>query len=215
MGPVHCSIIAGGQQALPFHTGKGSDVHKKSSLEDQFFLWNNAIVQKNGSYTSPNSVWQGQFVCFGDAWGWIRKEEAKEAIFTPMSLYLCAKVIEGKNLLNWWRNQWKSRNWWGCRCTSLLVTTSSPRTLSGSFLENHWVHHVLWPRVFGGCLNFRKGWEWGPRTPAWLGVMKPWHGILQLCLGSWPVWQIPFAIHFHEWQPCGFWKEYLTGSWNT
>lgn len=51
----------------------------------------------------------------------------------------------------------------------------------------------LTKRVSGGWntafLYFRKGWEGGLGTPAWLGitVMKPWHGILQHGLGSWLV----------------------------
>lgn len=41
------------------------------------------------------------FLGFRGAWGRIREEEAKEKqwIFTPMSLYLCTKIIEGKNLV--------------------------------------------------------------------------------------------------------------------
>lgn len=45
------------------------------------------------------------FLCFRDAQGCIREEEANEKqwIFTPTSLSLCTNIIEGKNLRNWWK----------------------------------------------------------------------------------------------------------------
>lgn len=108
----------GRSRALPSHTGKGSVVQEKRTSAQiryrccnlfntgLFLLWNNTIIWKYGCCTSSNTICVTEaFLCFGDAWGRIREEEAnaKQWIFTLISLYLCTKITEGKNLRNWWK----------------------------------------------------------------------------------------------------------------
>lgn len=142
----------------------------------------------------------GQFVCFGDAWGWIRKEEAKEKQFSHRCL--CTFVQRSLRV----KTSWIGRGIHG------RVGIDG-----GVDVPLYWLSPVHQERYQDPSLkttgstmfSCQEGLWWVPEFQKRLGrkakdscmagqhsIMKPWHGVLQLCLGSRPVWQIPFCHPF-------------------